>query len=142
MSQKVKIKIKNVQKMNNGKKDLIENIVKGIFYIKKDIYYLVYQDYSEGMDGAETIIKVDPAADKIFIIRGKPARMRQTFTRNSINKGKYHTRYGKFDIKNRTNFMEYKMGKKQGRIELAYDLFLNQKKHASNKLIITYYSPD
>ena len=138
MEKKVKIQINSTQDLVEGESDVIEFEEEGIFYIKNDIYYLVYKNQAEGLDGARTIVKIDPGQDQIIILRSKPAKMEQTFRKDETLEGSYSTQYGNLRIKNKTEVLEYNLNQTGGKINLVYDLFINNQKYTKNKLKISY----
>ena len=141
MEKKVNIKIKSTQNLIEGGSDVVKFEDKGIFYVKNDIYYLVYENHAEGIDGARTIVKIDPEREQIVILRSKPAKMEQTFRKNETLHASYTTQYGKLNLKNKTEVMEYNIDKNSGKINLVYDLYINDQKYTKNKLKISYQVP-
>ena len=73
MKYEVNIEIKNKQNVEGAETDFLTNSSEGFFYIKNNIYYLIYNDYSEGIEGAKTTLKIDPEENRILLMRAKPA---------------------------------------------------------------------
>ena len=141
MKQKIEITVKNNQLTEENRENTTSKINSretGYFYRKNKFYYLVYNDHSEGLDGARTIVRIDPEIEEILLMRKSPAKMKQTFISGQKTEGIYETQYGKLNIKNRTNHLDFNISEKKGKIIINYDLYINGKLSNKNKLKILY----
>lgn len=138
MKYDVNIEIKNSQKLEFGENDRITDSSEGIFYIKDNIYYLVYQDYSEGIKGARTTLKIDPTEERVFLLRAEPSGMKQVFCRGEKKEGFYQVDGRKVKLEVETSKLRFDLTKDKGKIEISYILYLMGKKIGENNLEVNY----
>ncbi len=135
MPQEIKIKVNSVQQ-EDGQTHKINYTTKGTLYVKKDVYYLKYQENLGDLKGVKTTLKVKE--DKVTLIRQGKLRMIQDFIYNQSSSFDYNTPYGSFKFSIKVNQMETSLSPKAGEIQLGYELHNNSEKINDNQLNITY----
>ncbi|MGM0602151.1 MAG: DUF1934 domain-containing protein [Bacillota bacterium] len=141
MEEEVIIKITGRQKfINNGEKDKIEQEVTGRLFLKNSKYYLIYNDDSPGVDGAEAKLKIDLEDEQLLLMRADPAPMKQKFITGEITEGYYGKAGHKFDISVDTEKIVLQADLKSGEIKVDYRLYFNGELTSENKLTIRYRS--
>lgn len=139
MSKKVLIKLENKQDFS-GKQPAVDikHEFNGELYIKKEKYYLSYNDHSEGIDGARTILKIDPERERVLLLREEPAEMKQTFKKAEKIKGYFKTAYGKLELAVKTSDLKIDIEDNNGIIKIEYHLFLGGELSSNHKLKLSY----
>ncbi|MFW5856011.1 MAG: DUF1934 domain-containing protein [Bacillota bacterium] len=140
MSEKVKINIVNRQKTAEGDTDCLKQQVEGTLYRKNSVYYLVYDEKSEGLEGVRTTLKIEPEVERFFLIRSKPLRYKQSFCKRERTTGQYQTVHGSIQTEIETDRLDFFLKENRGRIILEYKLYLAGEMTAYNKLEISYYT--
>ncbi len=112
----------------------------GTLYRKKGKIYLVYEEKSEGIQGAKTTIKIDPEQKRVFLTRKGPGSINQEFIEGKVHHDSYNTAQGSLNLKTETREISIEITREAGRIEIEYDLYLGGGFFASNSLKITYKS--
>lgn len=138
MKYEVNIEIKNKQNLENAETDFLENSSEGIFYIKNDIYYLIYDDYSEGIQGARTTLKIEPEENRILLMRAKPAEMKQVFIEREKTKGFYQIENQKVSLEVETEDIQIELKELKGKIELEYTQYLMGEVIGEHSLKVNY----
>ena len=138
MKFKVNIEVKNKQKIKFGEDDLIKNSSDGIFYIKDDVYYLVYEDFSEGIEGARTTLKIDPIEERVLLLRADPAAMKQNFCIGEKTRGYYQVDDSKLRLEVETTKINFDLLEDEGKIKIEYVLYLMGEKTSESSLKINY----
>lgn len=136
MACQVRLRISNRQKIagNSPKEDYLKYEGKGNLYFKNRQCYLVYQDFSEGIAGARTTIKIDPETSRIFLLRGEPAPMHQSFEVGRVTNGVY----GDLSLEVKTKALELDIFGEKGKIFIQYSLYLNGHYTSENNLKISW----
>ncbi len=139
MDQKILIKLKNKQDfLENRESDKIEKEYTGEFYKKKQKYYLSYNEDSEGINGAKTILKIDPAAERVLLMRQEPAEMKQDFKIGKKIRGYFSTGYGSIKTAVKTNQLKINIKEKSGEIKIKYQLYLGEELSSKHSLKLNY----
>ncbi|ADQ13854.1 DUF1934 domain-containing protein [Halanaerobium hydrogeniformans] len=139
MNKKVLIKLENRQDyVGEQAATNIKSEFKGELYIKKEKYYLSYNDHSEGLDGARTILKIDPKTERVLLLREEPAEMKQTFKKAQKIKGYFKTAYGKLELAVKTSHLKIDIEDSNGIIKIEYQLFLGGELSSQHKLKLSY----
>jgi len=139
MSKNVSIKLENVQKLiDDQEKQQLNNNYQGEFYIKNEKLYLKYEDNAEGIDGAQTIVKIDPERERVLLLRQEPAAMKQDFVCGKKQEGYFKTAYGEIKMAVKTKRLEIEIGDKSGLIRINYQVFLGGELNAEHHLKINY----
>lgn len=139
MSKKVSIKLENVQQIvDDQEKQKINNNYQGEFYIKNEKLYLSYEDNAEGIDGSQTIVKIDPDRERVLLLRQEPAAMKQDFVCGKKQEGYFKTAYGEIKIAVKTKRLEMEISEKSGLIRINYQVFLGGELNAEHHLKINY----
>jgi|GEM_PF-996888 uncharacterized beta-barrel protein YwiB (DUF1934 family) len=139
MSKNVSIKLENVQKLiDDQEKQQLNNNYQGEFYIKNEKLYLKYEDDAEGIDGAQTIVKIDPERERVLLLRQEPAAMKQDFVCGKKQEGYFKTAYGEIKMAVKTKRLEIEIGDKSGLIRINYQVFLGGELNAEHHLKINY----
>lgn len=139
MSKKVSIKLENEQKIiDDDQTQQINNQYQGQFYIKNEKLYLSYEDDAEGMDGAKTIIKIDPEAQRVLLMRQDPAAMKQNFISGKKKEGYFKTAYGEIKMAVKTQNLEMEISKNSGLVKIYYKVFLGGELNAEHHLKLNY----
>ncbi len=138
MKEMVNINIVNKQKLDFEQSDVIKSNNEALFYKKNDIYYLIYNDHSEGIDGAKTTLKIDEENNRILLLRAEPAKMKQVFCKGERKKGYYQVDERRLDFEVKTNKIKVEVNDDEGKIKINYITFLMGEKTAENSLEINY----
>jgi uncharacterized beta-barrel protein YwiB (DUF1934 family) len=139
MSKNVSIKLENVQKLiDDQEKQQLNNNYQGEFYIKNEKLYLKYEDDAEGIDGAQTIVKIDPERERVLLLRQEPAAMKQDFVCGKKQEGYFKTAYGEIKMAVKTKRLEIEIGDNSGLIRINYQVFLGGELNAEHHLKINY----
>ena len=136
--QKIDLEVESYQNMVAGTDNQLKFNESGFLYHKNNYYYLVYQDHSEGINGARTMFKIDVREKKIFLLRSKPAKMRQVFKNGETLQGFYDTDYGKMKLESETKDLSLKIDKLEGFIKINYNLYINGSLSTKNRLKMVY----
>lgn len=143
MNQKVLIKLENKQNfLENRDSDKIEKKYYGELYKKKQKYYLSYNEDSEGIDGARTILKIDPAEQRVLLMRQEPAEMKQDFKIGRKIEGYFSTEYGSIKTAVKTNHLKIDIKEKSGKIHIKYQLYLGGELSSGHSLKLSYKNSD
>lgn len=143
MNQKVSIKLENKQNfLENRESQKIAREYPGELYKKQQKYYLSYNEDSEGIDGARTILKIDPAAKRVLLMRQKPAEMKQDFKIGKKIRGYFSTEYGNIKIAVKTNHLKIDIKEKSGKIKIKYQLYLGGELSSEHSLKLSYTISD
>jgi uncharacterized beta-barrel protein YwiB (DUF1934 family) len=139
MSKNVSIKLENIQEIiDDNEQQQINNNYQGEFYIKNEKLYLSYEDDAEGMDGAQTIVKIDPEQERVLLLRHEPAAMKQDFICGKKQEGYFETVYGEIKMAVKTKRLEMEIGEDSGLIKINYQVFLGGELNAEHHLKINY----
>ena len=138
MKQKIYLQIINKQKIAGGEDDILNSENEGVLYKKRGQYYLVYEDYSEGLEGARTSIKIDPSEERILLNRNHPAELKQIFKVGETTRGYYRIRSEKMELEIETNNIEYHLNEQSGNIKIEYKIYFGGKLATDNNLEINY----
>jgi len=139
MSKNVSIKLENVQQIvDEEEKQQINNQYQGEFYIKNDKLYLSYKDNAEGIDGSQTIVKIDPERERVLLLRQEPAAMKQDFVCGEKQEGYFKTAYGEIKMAVKTKRLEMEISENTGMIRINYQVFLGGEFNAEHHLKIDY----
>ncbi|MGM0437308.1 MAG: DUF1934 domain-containing protein [Bacillota bacterium] len=138
MKYEVNIEIKNKQNLESAETDFLENSSEGLFYIKNDIYYLIYDDYSEGIQGSRTTLKIEPEENRILLMRAEPAEMKQVFIEKEKTKGFYQIENQKVSLEVETEDIQIELKELEGKIELEYTQYLMGEVIGKHSLKINY----
>ena len=138
MKYEVNIEIKNKQNLEGAETDFLKNSSEGIFYLKNNIYYLVYNDYSEGLQGAKTTLKIEPEENRILLMRAKPAEMKQIFVEKEKTKGFYQINEQEVSLEVETEDIQIELEELEGKIELEYTQYLMGEIIGKHSLEVNY----
>ncbi|RCW60902.1 MULTISPECIES: DUF1934 domain-containing protein [Halanaerobium] len=139
MSKNCSIKLENVQQIiDDQEKQQINNRYQGEFYSKNQKLYLSYQDDAEGLDGSQTIIKIDPERERVLLLRQEPAAMKQDFVTGKKQEGYFKTAYGEIKMAVKTKRLEMEISDNAGLIRINYQVFLGGELNAEHHLKINY----
>lgn len=139
MSKKVSIKLENEQKIVDANDlEQFENHYQGDFYIKNEKLYLSYEDDAEGIDGAQTVLKIDPSKKRVLLLRQAPAAMKQDFRSGPKQEGYFKTAYGEIKMAVKTKALVMEIEDQSGLIEIDYQVYLGGELNAEHHLKINY----
>ena len=139
MSKNVSIKLENIQEIiDDNDSQQINNQYQGEFYIKNEKLYLSYEDNAEGMDGARTIVKINPDQERVLLLRQDPAAMKQDFVIGKKQEGYFKTAYGEIKMAVKTKRLEMDISDNAGLIRINYQVFLGGELNAEHHLKINY----
>lgn len=139
MSKNVSIKLENIQQLvDDQEKQSINNQYQGEFYIKNEKLYLKYEDDAEGIDGAQTVVKIDPERERVLLLRQQPAAMKQDFVCGEKQEGYFKTAYGEIKMAVKTKRLEMEISEQKGLIRINYQVFLGGELNAEHHLKINY----
>ncbi|MFW6381665.1 MAG: DUF1934 domain-containing protein, partial [Bacillota bacterium] len=105
---------------------------------KQGKYYLRYRDFSRGLEGVKTVIKIDPHQQRVFLLRSRPRQLRQVFRKNNRHQEYYQTPAGKLEMETETSGLEIKTNIDRGVINIDYRLYFNGSLNSRNNLYIIY----
>jgi len=141
MKKKVFIKLKNRQEfLENKNIEEVEKDYQGEFYKKRDKFYLSYIEDSEGIEGAKTILKIDPHKKRVLLLRQKPAEMKQDFQTGEKQKGYFDTEYGRINLSVKTDSLKIDISKDAGIISINYKLYLSGELSSEHSLSLSFSS--
>lgn len=139
MNKNVSIKLENVQEIVEDEGvEKFKNRFQGEFYQKNEKFYLSYEDDSEGIDGAQTIVKIDPEKERVLLLRHQPAAMKQDFIIGKKQDGYFGTPYGEIEIAVKTKTLEIDITESTGIIKINYQVFLGGELNAEHRLKLSY----
>jgi len=139
MNQKVLIKLKNKQDfLENRNSEKIEKEYHGELYEKNQKYYLRYNEDSEGLEGIRTILKIDPKAERVLLMRHEPAEMKQDFKIGRKIEGYFNTEYGEIKTAVKTKHLKIEIKEKSGKIDIKYQLYLAGEISSEHSLKLSY----
>jgi uncharacterized beta-barrel protein YwiB (DUF1934 family) len=139
MSKNCSIKLENVQQIiDDEEKQHFNNNYQGEFYIKNEKLYLSYLDDAEGMDGSQTIVKIDPERERVLLLRQEPAAMKQDFRTGKKQEGYFKTAYGEIKMAVKTKRLEMEIRDNSGLIRINYQVYLGGELNAEHHLKINY----
>lgn len=139
MSKNVSISLKNVQKIvADADSQQINNQYQGEFYFKNHKIYLSYEDHAEGIDGSQTIVKIDPEAERVLLLRHQPAAMKQDFICGEKQEGYFKTAYGEIKMAVKTKKIDIEVSEDSGLIKINYQVFLGGELNAEHYLKLSY----
>jgi len=132
----VMVRVKGTQTNDLGEQDSIELITEGRFFIRKQHYYILYNETKiSGMEGTTTSLKVEPR--RVTLNRMGTAEQKITFQERILNEGFYVTPYGTMNITVLPSKVEVDLTEMGGSINLKYELQVGQEKISDNQLEIT-----
>ncbi|SFL17310.1 DUF1934 domain-containing protein [Halanaerobium salsuginis] len=139
MTQAVKIRLENKQLLTGETEEnkIIKNY-QGQLQLKNSKIYLKFKDHSEGLAGARTVIKIDPAAERMLLLREDPAALKQDFSVGEKETGYFKTEYGSIDLAVKTSSLEFDLAATKGIIKINYQLFLAGSLNAEHYLKLSY----
>lgn len=139
MSREIELTIKSSQRYpDDGRVEEINSSAEGLIYYKNGSHYLVYNDYSAGLSGVRTTIKIDQACKRILIIRAKPYEYQQTFVNGKKETGNYQTSYGSIKTAVLTEKLKIDLRDKKGSISIDYKLYFDGQYTSRNNLLIRW----
>lgn len=129
------VRVKGIQTNDLGEKDSIEMITEGRFFIRKQHYYILYNESKiSGMEGTTTSLKIEPR--RVTLNRMGTAEYKTTFQEGMLDAGQYVTPYGTMMISVLPSKVEVDLTEKGGSINLEYELQVEQEKISDNRLEI------
>ncbi|MFP4198182.1 MAG: DUF1934 domain-containing protein [Halanaerobium sp.] len=139
MSKNCSIRLENIQLIiDEQEEQKINNHYQGEFYIKNEKLYLSYNDDAEGIDGARTVVKIDPERERVLLLRQEPAAMKQVFRTGKKQEGYFKTAYGEIKMAVKTMSLEMELSDNSGLIRISYQVFLGGELNAEHHLKINY----
>ena len=138
MKEQIYIEVKNKQQVAGNEDDMLDVSSKGVLYQKRGHYYLVYKDFSEGLNGARTTIKIDPENEKVLLSRATPAELKQSFRSGEKTTGFYKIRSEKMKLEIETDNIDLNFYKDGGKIRIKYRIYFGGKLATTNDLLIKY----
>lgn len=139
MNKNISIKLENQQKIIDAEeKENFSSSFQGELYQKNDKLYLSYNDHSEGIDGAQTIVKIDSEKERVLLLRHQPAAMKQDFIAGEKMAGYFNTCYGEIEISVKTEAVEIEADLESGLIKISYQVFLGGELNAEHRLKLSY----
>lgn len=133
MSKKALVSIKSFTDLD--KKDVIEVVTPGEFFVDEDRYRAVYKETEiSGMDGTITTLI---ASDDCFTLE----REGTTTTKMNFKKGEtdislYSTKYGVMDLQIHTKYLEMDVNEDGGNIVAKYSMTLSGQQPINTKIMI------
>lgn len=109
----VDLKVINYQSIENEEEKLRFS-GSGTLYHKGGKFYLVYEEKNEGLQGAKTTIKINPAQNRVFLTRKGPGELTQEFIEDNVHYDSYNTAQGRLKLKTETKKSGYGAGPGKG----------------------------
>lgn len=109
-----------------------------VFLHKRGKYYLIYEDFSTGINGARTVLKIDPEKEEVILFRHKPAEMKQIFAAGERREGLYVVEAGELKLETETSALQLELSSEQGMIGIDYRVYLNGSSVSRNELEINF----
>ncbi|MGM0470996.1 MAG: DUF1934 domain-containing protein [Bacillota bacterium] len=134
--EEVVVNVESLQIDQDGSQEEISFTTDGELYNKELGYYLRYDDDIISDKQVTTTLKIKE--QMVTLIRDGAVRMKQEFKLEERTSFGYQTPYGKLQFDLEVQEMEIEAGRKQGRIELKYQLENEDRLVNQNHLIITY----
>lgn len=119
------IQLKFVTEISDrGRKENVAFEANGLYYIKGNSTYLSFHEPHQAGD-VKTIIKINDS--DVLILRSGAVKMRQLYKKKEETKGTYQNQAGTFEMKTKTNTIEYRWykGSRKGKLFLSYLLTLH-----------------
>ncbi|MGM0502552.1 MAG: DUF1934 domain-containing protein [Bacillota bacterium] len=108
----------------------------GELYQKKGVYYLKYQEQSEGLEGVKTTLKIKE--EELTLIRQGQVRTIQKFAPETRTEFDYQTPYGTLELALEVNKWELDVNKTVGKISLEYAVYSKDGLVSNNYLDIKF----
>ncbi|SHK50768.1 DUF1934 domain-containing protein [Desulforamulus aeronauticus] len=124
MGKEVLVTIKATRRDLGDENEIIELISQGIFYRKKDCYYILYKETElSGLADASTTLKVE--GNTVTLIRNGSINMRQVFEQGQTHRSLYQNTLGCMEMVVRPWNVEVDLTDFGGSIKLEYELELD-----------------
>ncbi|WP_300624359.1 DUF1934 domain-containing protein [uncultured Megasphaera sp.] len=118
------VKVKSVQRNEEGEELAIELVSEGKAYKKERTQYIVYEESElTDMEGVTTVIKVLPDGAVMLLRIGK-VHQRQEYRKGKVSHSKYETPVGALNVTFRTYECDVQLCEGIGTIHLGYDVDL------------------
>ena len=137
MQRKVTIQINGKQKYPEGHEDQQELIIKGMYYERNGVFYVVYKDCdseSTGLEGITTFLSVKDGL--VGLNRKGAVDNRQEFKKGVLNRSIYSTCFGEIWLSVMPHLVKCDLTVHGGRISLEYDLFVDDNLVSYNGLLL------
>jgi len=137
VQRKVTIQINGKQKYPEGHEDQQELIIKGMYYERNGVFYVVYKDCdseSTGLEGVTTFLSVKDGL--VGLNRKGAVDNRQEFKKGVLNRSIYSTCFGEIWLSVMPHLVECDLTVHGGRISLEYDLFVDDNLVSYNGLLL------
>ncbi|MEI2401253.1 DUF1934 domain-containing protein, partial [Paenibacillus phytohabitans] len=106
MSTGTPITLKFVTEIKEGlRKENVAFDANGLYYIKGNNTYLQFDEEQEA-GTVKTVIKI--SEKEVLILRSGQVKMRQVYRKNETTNGSFQNQLGTFDLKTKTNNIEFK----------------------------------
>lgn len=132
MKKDVIIQIHSSQEFDGCDPDKISLLTEGVFYKKKDKYYIIYEESPlSGLGQSKTTLKIEQ--DIITLIRSGENPTHLIFQEGEHHIGLYNTIAGAYTLGVKTRKLANAIDDAGGFIELEYDVELNYQTTGHNK---------
>ncbi|AGK95432.1 DUF1934 domain-containing protein [Clostridium pasteurianum] len=119
MEKKAIITISSIQ--GDKEEDTIQVVTPGIFYLKDDFYYAIYEETEiSGMQGTTTTLKIKP--EELILLREGTTNANMHFLCGTNNLSMYDTPYGTLKMEVDTKEINIDVNEKGGNISVKYDM--------------------
>lgn len=133
------IKIVGTQRSLDGEMNEIEMVTEGKRYEKNGATYLVYEETSlSGMEGSTTTLKIE-GEERVSMKRFGSASSLMVFEKGKRHSTDYQTPFGNFRMEIKTTELKVDVapGRRQGAIQIAYEMHIVGLAETSNELNLT-----
>jgi len=137
LQRRVIIQINGKQKYPEGHEDQQELITVGTYYERNGVSYVIYKDCpseSTDLEGVTTFLSVKDGL--VRLIRKGAVENTQEFKKGVLNRSIYCTCFGKIWLSVIPHLVEYDLTAQGGRINLEYDLFVDDNLVSYNELLL------
>ncbi len=137
MKKKISLSVKSLQKVIGSEPHEIEVITDGLFYMKNEMHYIVYEESElSGLEGHKTCLRI--GKNSVAMIRYGENEMRMTFEKDKRHITRYQTPVGILKMEYLTNNIVVDIGEEAGEIKINYDMSIRDLSEANNTLTISY----
>jgi len=131
----VTIQVNGKQQYLEGHEDWQELSTSGIFYERNGDFYVVYQESElTGLEGVTTFLSVQGGL--VVLNRQGSVDLLQKFKKGVLNHSVYTTSFGRLCLSVLPRKVEYDLTVHGGRINLEYDLFVDDNLISYNALLV------
>jgi uncharacterized beta-barrel protein YwiB (DUF1934 family) len=134
----IPIRLKQITNIRDGfRKETVALETEGFYYIKENAVYLQFEEQQE-LGKVNTVMKITD--HEVVVMRSGAVRMRHVFRKTEETTGHYHTPFGQWTIKTKTDNIEfrYNENRKKGHLFLSYQLEMQNEQAGRHAMTIMF----